>query len=186
MPRKWGYGYSDFRYIAAVHRLFGKIPLQTYPHYTLRQLFSYMFLRKITLVPILDYVDYQKESAMQTIQKQLGWVYYGGKHYESIYTRFFQSYILPIKFNIDKRRAHYANLLLSGQMTRQEALSALDEPAHHVQGLKDDRSYVIKKLGLNEVEFDAILTTAPQTFLSYPNSFKIIERAKLLINFFRN
>lgn len=185
MPRKWGYGYSDFRYINAVHRQFGKVPLKTYPHYSLPQLFGYMFLRKIQLVPILDYIDYQKESAMQTIQDQLGWVYYGGKHYESIYTRFYQSYILPRKFNIDKRRAHYANLVLSGQLTRDGALSALEAPVYHKQGLADDRSYAIKKLGLSESEFDAIMAAPTKTFLDYPNSFQRIERAKSVVTFLR-
>ena len=186
MPRKWGYGYSDFRYISAVHRQFGKLPLKTYPHYSLSRLFSYMFLRKIQLVPILDYIDYKKESAMQIIQDKLGWVNYGGKHYESIYTRFFQSYVLPRKFNIDKRRAHYANLTLSGQMSRPEALLAIEAPVYHAQGLLDDRSYAIKKLGLSEAEFDAIMALPAKTFLDYPNSFLRLERAKKVLARFRS
>ena len=181
MPRKWGYGYSDFRYISAVHRQFGNAPLRTFPRYTLRQLFVYMYLRKIELVPILDFIDYRKESAMQTIQNKLGWVYYGGKHYESIYTRFFQSYVLPRKFNIDKRRAHYANLALSEQMGRDEALRALEEPIYNAQGQQDDRSYAIKKLGLGEAEFEAIMALPPKTFLDYPNSHERIERAKAIL-----
>ncbi|MBS3962525.1 MAG: N-acetyl sugar amidotransferase [Sandarakinorhabdus sp.] len=185
MPRKWGYGYSDFRYISAVHRQFGKVPLKTYPYYSLQQLFSYMFVRKIKLVPILDYFDYLKEDAMQTIQNELGWVYYGGKHYESIYTRFYQSYVLPRKFNIDKRRAHYANLVLSDQMERKAALEALEAPVYYEQGLIDDRSYAIKKLGLSEADFDAIMTAPLKTFLDYPNSFKIIENAKSIVRFLR-
>lgn len=185
MPRKWGYGYSDFRYISAVHRQFGKVPLKTYPHYSLPQLFGYMFVRKIKLVPILDYIDYQKDDAMQTIQNELGWVYYGGKHYESIYTRFYQSYILPLKFNIDKRRAHYANLVLSGQMERKAALTALEAPVYHEQGLADDRAYAIKKLGLSEADFDHIMTSQIKTFLDYPNSFNRIERAKTILKLLR-
>jgi N-acetyl sugar amidotransferase len=185
MPRKWGYGYSDFRYISAVHRQFGKVPLKTYPHYSLPQLFGYMFVRKIKLVPILDYIDYQKDDAMQTIQDKLGWVYYGGKHYESIYTRFYQSYILPLKFNIDKRRAHYANLVLSGQMERETALASLEAPVYHEQGLVDDRTYAIKKLGLSEAEFEAIMSALTKNFLDYPNSFQRIEKAKRVVNLIR-
>jgi N-acetyl sugar amidotransferase len=181
MPRKWGYGYADFRYIRAVHRQFGKVPLKTYPHYSLPQLFSYMFLRKIQLVPILDYVDYQKSQAMELIEGKLGWVNYGGKHYESIYTRFFQSYILPRKFNIDKRRAHYANLVLSGQKTREQALQAMEQPVYHPQGLQDDRSYAIKKFGLTEGEFDSIMQAQPKTYEDYPNSLGLIERAKKIL-----
>ena len=181
MPLKWGYGYSDFRYISAVHHQFGSVPLRTFPHYSLTALFSYMFLRKIQLVPILDLVDYRKEEAMKTIQDDLGWVYYGGKHYESIYTRFYQAYVLPRKFNIDKRRAHYSNLVLSGQMTRDGALALLDEPIYPAKGLAEDRTYVIKKLGLDEAEFDTILSLPAKTFLDYPNSYARIETAKKVL-----
>ena len=186
MPLKWGYGYSDFRYIKAVHRHFGREALKTYPHYSLPQLFSYMFLRNIKFIPILDYVEYQKDSAMQIIQNQLDWSYYGGKHYESIYTRFYQSFILPRKFNIDKRRAHYSNLVLSGQMDRGDALAMLKTPAYHEQGIVDDRSYVIKKLGLSENDFTTIMATPLKTFLDYPNNFYITEKAKSVINFYKN
>ena len=161
------------------------MPLKTFPHYTLPQLFGYMALRRIRLVPILDYIDYRKEEAMTQIQNDLGWVYYGGKHYESIYTRFYQSYVLPRKFNIDKRRAHYSNLVLSGQMTRDEALSLMEEPIYPDKGLADDREYVIKKLGLSESEFEAIMAAPPKTFMDYPNSYARIEWAKAVLARFR-
>lgn len=181
MPLKWGYGYSDYRYISSVHRQFGSLPLRTYPHYSLAQLFGYMFVRKIQLVPILDFIDYRKEMAMQTIQNELGWVYYGGKHYESIYTRFYQSYVLPRKFGIDKRRAHYSNLVMSGQLSRAQALALLDEPVYPEQGLADDRRYVIKKLGLDESEFEAIMALPTKTFFDYPNNYGRIETAKRVV-----
>lgn len=182
LPLKWGYGYADFRYIAAVHKKFGRIPLKTYPHYSLSKLFEYMYVRRIKMVSILDFVDFQKESAMSLIQEKLGWVYYGGKHYESIYTRFFQSYILPRKFNIDKRKAHYSNLVMSGQLTRDAALSMMQEPVYPENLLVEDRTYVIKKLGIAEGEFDAIMAAPPKLFTEYPNSFDRIEVAKKVIN----
>ncbi len=185
MPLKWGYGYSDYRYIQAVHARFGNVPLKTFPHYSLPQLFGYMALRRIRLVPILDYIDYRKEEAMSRIQNDLGWVYYGGKHYESIYTRFYQSYVLPRKFKIDKRRAHYSNLVLSGQMTREKALSLMEEPVYPDKGLADDREYVIKKLGLSESEFEGIMAAPPKTFMDYPNSYARIEWAKAVLARFR-
>lgn len=181
MPLKWGYGYSDFRYISAVHARFGKVPLRTYPRYTLAQLFRYMFVQRIRVVPILDYTDYRRETAMQRIESDLGWVYYGGKHYESIYTRFFQSFILPRKFNIDKRRAHYSNLVLSGQMTRAQACEKLLEPVYPAQGLEEDRKYAIKKLALSESEFQDIMSLPQRTFFDYPNSFRRVEIAKKLL-----
>ena len=181
MPLKWGYGYSDYRYLSAVHKQFGTVPLTTYPHYSLARLFAYMFLRKIKLVPILDYVDYRKEAAMETIQQELGWVYYGGKHYESIYTRFYQSFVLPRKFDIDKRRAHYSNLVMSGQIGRVRALEMISEPIYPERGLNDDRVYVVKKFGLTDCEFDAILALPTKTFQDYPNSYVRLERAKAVL-----
>jgi len=184
MPLKWGYGYSDLRYIRPVHRKFGTLPLKTLPRYSLPQLFAYMFVRKIRMTPILDYVDYQKEAAMQKIQTALGWVYYGGKHYESIYTRFFQSYVLPRKFNIDKRRAHYSNLVLSGQLQRPVALRMMQEPVYSESGLKEDRAYAIKKLGVTDEQFAAIMALPTRTFLDYENSYGRIEMAKKILQRF--
>ena len=117
LPEKWGYGYFDWSYVKDVHRRFGSARLSTYPHFSLLELFYYVFVRRIRMVSILNFIDYNKQQAMEVLQNQLGWVYYGGKHYESIYTRFYQAYLLPTKFDIDKRKAHYSNLILSGQMT---------------------------------------------------------------------
>lgn len=181
MPRKWGYGYADFRYISAVQKRFGKKTLQTYPHYSLVQLAEYMYARQIKLVSILDYVDYNKAAAMKIIKDGLDWTYYGGKHYESIYTRFYQSYILPRKFNIDKRRAHLSNLVMSNQISREEAFRALAEPIYHEEGIRDDLAYAIKKLGLTVPEFDDIMALPPRTFMDYPNSYARLEFAKSLL-----
>lgn len=181
MPLKWGYGYSDYKYIRSVHNMFGKTRLRTYPHYTLTELFYYTFIKKIKLIPILDYIDYQKDQAMSLIQDKLGWIYYGGKHYESIYTRFYQSYILPQKFNIDKRRAHYSNLVLSGQMSRENAYQQMAAPIRSREELDEDRDYVIKKLGITPTEFERIINLPPKTFFDYPNSYSRIEQAKKIL-----
>jgi N-acetyl sugar amidotransferase len=186
MPIKWGYGYSDFRYIKAVEERFGSKKLRSYPHYTLPKLADYMFLRKIRIVPILDYVDYRKEEAMKRIENDLGWTYYGGKHYESIYTRFYQAYVLPKKFGIDKRRAHNANLVLSGQMSRETALAGLQAPPAPEDLMREDMEYVCKKLGLSRVEFDALMALPARTFLDYPNSYTRLEQAKKVLRFLRD
>lgn len=180
MPVKWGYGYADLKYIRNVHRAFGSGHLRSYPSYTLLRLFEYLVLRRIRLVSILDYVDYRKAVAMREIGEDLGWIYYGGKHYESVYTRFYQAYVLPRKFKIDKRRAHYSNLVLSGQMARNEALALLEEPIYPEKALKEDREYVIKKLGLKEVEFESIMRSRPSTFLDYPTNYLVLESLKKL------
>ena len=182
LPVKWGYGYFDFRYIKDVHRRFGQRPLRTYPHFSLFRLFWYLFRKRIRSVSILNYIHYDKAAAMALIQGDLGWKYYGGKHYESIYTRFYQAYVLPRKFDIDKRKAHYSNLVCSGQLTREKALEMLAEPVCPEGMLAEDRDYVIKKLSLTESEFEALLAIPARTFLDYRTSYRLFELAKRVVN----
>lgn len=182
LPEKWGYGYFDWRYVKDVHDRFGTSRLSSYPHFSLLKLAYYVFARRVRLVSILNFIQYEKKEAMDVLQNELGWVYYGGKHYESIYTRFYQAYYLPKKFGIDKRRAHYANLVLSGQMTRDEALEGLKQPTYDEKLLEEDRQYALKKLVLSEAEFDAILRSPNHTFEDYRNSHRLFERAKALVN----
>lgn len=182
LPEKWGYGYFDWRYIKDVHRRFGSVKLTNYPHFSLAKLGYYVFVKKIRMISILNYVEYEKDRAMDVLQNDLGWIYYGGKHYESIYTRFYQAYILPRKFNIDKRKAHYSNLVLSRQMTRGEALEKLKEPVYPEHLLQEDREYTIKKLGFSEQDFENIMRAPAKTFEDYKTSHKIFERAKKIVN----
>lgn len=181
LPKKWGYGYFDWRYICDVHRRFGTSKLSTYPHFSLLELLGYRFAKRIQLVPILNYIIYNKQAAIQLLQDKLGWVYYGGKHYESIYTRFFQAYVLPRKFNIDKRKAHNSSLILSGQMSREQALASLQEPVYPNKLLLEDRDYAVKKLGLTADEFAAIMAAPCKTYLDYRTSDRFFELAKRLL-----
>lgn len=182
LPEKWGYGYFDWAYVKDVHKRFGTSRLASYPHFSLAKLAYYIFLRKIRLVSILNFIDYDKKVAMDVLQNELGWVYYGGKHYESIYTRFYQAYLLPRKFDIDKRKAHYSNLVLSGQMTREQALTAMQEPVYPENLLVEDRDYVTKKLGLKADELAAIVASPNKTFEDYKTSHSLFETAKRVVN----
>jgi N-acetyl sugar amidotransferase len=185
LPEKWGYGYFDWTYVKHVHRRFGTTRLSTYPHFSLLRLFYYIFIRRIRMVSILNFIDYDKKQAMDVLQNTLGWVYYGGKHYESIYTRFYQAYVLPRKFNIDKRKAHYSNLILSGQMSRDQALQAMQLPVYPAELLEADREYAIKKLELTSAGFDAIMASPNKTFLDYRTSHASFEKAKKIVNMTR-
>lgn len=182
LPEKWGYGYFDWRYVKDVHRRFGTRRLSTYPHFSLPRLAWYVFARRIRMVSILNYIDYDKADAMALLQDKLGWVYYGGKHYESIYTRFYQAYVLPRKFNIDKRKAHLSSLVLSGQITRDAALAAMAEPVYPEALLAEDREYSVKKLELDSAGFEALMAQPTRTFLDYRTSRKVFEWAKKVVN----
>jgi N-acetyl sugar amidotransferase len=181
----WSYGHSDWRYIRAVHRQFGTAKLRTYPHFSLADLAWFNGVRGIRTVSILNYLDYQKSEAMKALQEQLGWVYYGGKHYESVYTRFWQGYVLPRKFGIDKRVAHLSDLINAGQMTREQALAEMESEPYPSALAEQDRRYVIKKLAVSEAEFERLMALPRRTFRDYPNNFARIERLKRLANLLR-
>ena len=170
LPATWTYGVLDWRYIKAVHKRFGSVPLHNFPHCPLRRWLYHNSVKKIRSVRILDYLPFVKQDAMRVLQEEFGWQYYGGKHYESIYTRFFQGYILPRKFNIDKRKAHLSTLICSGQITRAQALAEMQNDPYPLKMQQEDREYVIKKLGLDDSDFDSIMALPVRTHAAYPTS----------------
>ena len=167
LPRAWSQGHSDWKYIRGLHQQFGSRPLKTFPHYDFLTFYRRMFTQK--RVEILNYVGYNKTEALGVLQNELGWRYYGGKHYESIYTRFYQGYILPQKFGFDKRRSHLSSLICSGEITREKALEELQIPTYSPSMQEEDREYVAKKLGFSEEEFNAMMNAPKKTYWDYPS-----------------
>src|SRR5262249_20083534 len=116
--------------------------------------------------------------AMKLLQRELGWEPYGGKHYESVYTKFYQGFVLPQKFGFDKRRSHLSCLILDGKVTRAEALAQLEQPAIDPEELRRDRVFVAKKLGLTDVELDEIMALPPKAFWDYPSYERDLQRTR--------
>lgn len=171
-----GWTYMDGRYIASVHKKFGRIPLKTFPNFTLSHLFYYTFIKPIKVIPILNYISYVKKEAGEILTKELGWRYYGGHHHESIYTRFFQSYYLPKKFNIDKRKRELSARVRVGKMKREEALQKIkNTPYEFEQEIVD---YTISKLRLTKKEFAKILSAKNKTFRDYPTYYPFMKMLK--------
>lgn len=173
LPRAWSQGHFDWKYIRSVNQLFGRGRLKTFPH--IGFFTYYRRLLSHRRVDILNYIDFNKTEAMKILEQELGWRYYGGKHYESIYTRFYQGYILPTKFGYDKRRSHLSSLICSGETTRDAALKELDKPTYQPTMQEEDREYVVKKLGLTDDEFESILNAPKKTFWDYPSYGRVIE-----------
>lgn len=170
VPAGWSHGHADWKYIRELNRLLGAGALKTYPRFTLfDQRVRIPWIDRLQRLSWLNYVDYDKASAMKAIRDELGWEYYGGKHYESIYTRFYQGYILKEKFGFDKRKSHLSCLVNAGGLTREEALRELDKPAIEPAQLQEDRLFVIKKLRVSEREFDEIMAAPAKTFWDYPS-----------------
>ncbi len=185
MPRGWTYGAYDWHYIHSIHKRFRTRPLQDFPHFSLAdRLLNFGFYR-LRVVFLLNMVDYKKQETMSIIKNELGWQDYGVKHGESIYTRYYQSYILPNKFGIDKRKAHLSCLVISGQLKREVALEMLKSDPYPSNVMESDQEYVIKKLGLTGELFQKIMENPPKTFRDYPNQNALIQNLGLLIRFGR-
>ncbi len=169
MPLAWSCGHQDWKYIRSIHGRFGSIPLRTFPHRPLRAMFADHFIHGIRWIPFLDFMDYRKQAAKDLLARELGWEDYAAKHYESFYTYFYQSYLLPVKFGFDKRRAHLSSLICSGQLDRQQALAELERPAYNPANLESDKTFLAGKLGINVDDFNAILAAPPLRFWDYPS-----------------
>ncbi len=178
LPRTWSQGHMDWAYIKKVNRLFGERNLKDYPHYTIWRLMYYNRIVQQKLFNILNFIDYDKEAAKKLLLNELGWRDYGGKHHESIYTRIFQTYILPVKFGFDKRKAHYSSLILAGQMTRDEAIELLKSPLYNTDTIEQDIEYLVKKFQISRKEFDDIMAAPPRKYEDI--SPKLPKKIKLL------
>ncbi len=171
VPRDWTY--FDGRYIRAVHKQFSGSARTGIPNLSLPTLVWYMFGRRIQLLPFLNFMEYDKKSAAAVIAQEVGWQDYGGHHHESVYTHFFQSYLLPRKFGIDKRKLGLAARIRSGRITREEALAILAGSPYPENA--DIVEYTRRKLELSEEEFAAIMAAPVKTFHDYPTHFPLLR-----------
>jgi N-acetyl sugar amidotransferase len=176
LPSHWIWSKSDHENIKDIHKKFGKVPLKTYPLFTARQKRFDLVRKGIETVTLLNYLPYNKAEVKATITAELNWRDYGGKHYESIFTRFYQGYILPVKFGIDKRKAHLSNLIFSGQITKEQALEELKSPAYDPVQLKEDYEFVLKKFDLSEAEFEKIMAAPRKEHTDYKTEMSIYEK----------
>ena len=167
--KAWSHGHSDWRYIKSVHEKFSNKKLKSYPHYGFLDLVYYKIIKQQKSFKILNFIYYNKAEAIKELEINFDWKYYGGKHYESIYTRFYQGYYLPTKFGFDKRRSHLSSQILNGHVSREEALKELLFDAYNPNDYQQDRIYVLKKLKLDENEFNSIIESKNKCFNDYPS-----------------
>jgi N-acetyl sugar amidotransferase len=175
-PLEWHYHASDLRQLEDIHRRFGTAPLKSFPRADIfKYKLYYRFLKGVRVVKPLNCVPFHKESAMQELVDRFGWQKYAHKHYESRFTRFYEGYWLPKKFGYDKRRAHFSSLILTGQLSREEALKKIAVPAYDDESVKNDFLYVATKLGITVEELQALMNGPNKTFRDYKSSFGLIE-----------
>jgi hypothetical protein len=172
MPPDWNHFKFDARNIRKIHKKYGSIPIKTHPLFSVVDHLKYQYIYKIKWVSFLDYFPYNRTAAVKLLQNECGYKPYPYKHYESVFTRFYQGHILPKKFGYDKRRVHLSTLIISGQMTRDEAIKLLGgSPYPDPKQEERDRLFVMKKLGFNENDFNLYMN-APQIPHEYYGSEK--------------
>lgn len=162
MPPGWNHYKRDVYNIRQIHKRFGSVPIKTHLLYSTMDSWRYKFIHQIKGISFLDYFPYNKFEALGVLEEEFGYEPYPYKHYESVFTRFYQGYILPRKFGYDKRRLHLSTLVISGQIKREEAIKLLeDSPYPDPEEEEQDRSFVIKRLGFSEESFNHYMS-APE------------------------
>lgn len=180
MPKSWNFNKLDHINIRAIHKQFGTIPLKTFPMMDTKMKRWDMKKHALEGISLLHYTRYNKEEAKEKIKKEFDWKDYGNKHYESIWTRFYQGYILPVKFHIDKRKPHLSDLIFGGQMTKEAALSELEKPPYVPEVLESDKKIVFDRLGLDEDSFQKIMKTPQRSHYDFDYEMPLDKRYPLL------
>lgn len=170
MPVGWNHYKFDYLNVLSIHHTFGTQKALSFPLLDTYRYELYRFRNNIRVVdPLLYLPDFNIESARARLAVELGWIDYGQKHSESLFTKFYQRHILPVKFGADKRKSHYSTQVMTGQMTRREALEKLQKPSYDPEELKRDKAYVLKKLGLTEGEFEELMALPIRSHTDFPS-----------------
>ena len=183
-PTSWHWSAMDADNLHAIHNKFGTKKLKNYKTIGFYELyFYYPFIKKMKTIRPLNFMPYIKSEALEELKEKVGYKEYARKHGESLFTKFFQNYWLPMKFGYDKRKPHLSSLIVSGQMTREEALIEAGRPLYDEKELKDDKEYIAKKLGVSDAEFEKILQVRPHDYSDFSNMEKKYKRMKKVQSF---
>jgi N-acetyl sugar amidotransferase len=178
LPNAWVF--KNASNLKDIHQKHGTIPLKSYPLMSPVRRRIVARSNPFTSWPLLNYVPYEKNEVKEMIKKELEWRDYGGKHYESVFTRFYQGYILPQKFKVDKRKAHLSNLIFSGQLTKEVAIEELKKPIYPAEIFNEDYEFVLKKFGYTDEQFQNYINTPPVPHSNYETSISIFDEIAFL------
>ncbi len=175
-PLEWAYHASDVRHIKDIHNKFGEVKLHNFP---LCDIFTYKiyfrFFKNLKVLQPLNYVEYNKKNAMEQLKNLYGWMKYEHKHYESRFTKFYEGYWLLKKFGYDKRKAHFSSLILTNQMTREEAMEKLDYYPIADDEINNEFNFISQKLDISESKLKLIMQEKNKSFKDYKSSYFIIQ-----------
>jgi N-acetyl sugar amidotransferase len=182
LPKFWHYNAKDLRYFKHICANFGPVKLHSFPTFGFVKEAYYKLFKGIKMIYFLNYLSFDKTESISLLKEKLDWKEYGGKHYESKYTGFIQSYYLYNKFNIDYRRATLSSQICAGTIRRDEALDILKNKPYVEDRVLVEMKYIAKKLDFTDEKFNALLLDKPRWYTSFPNDEK---RLNYIYNLYR-
>lgn len=169
-PTSWHGAAMDSINLKAIHKKYGNKPLKSYKTISFFEYyFWFPFIKKMQTYRPLNYMPYNKNDAIKEMEGKIGWVSYGRKHGESLFTKLFQNYYLPVRYGYDKRKPHLSSLIVSGQMTREQALAELAKPLYDQDELEVDINYFCKKLRITRSQFQEFMTMPLREYSEFDN-----------------
>jgi hypothetical protein len=179
------YNAMDATNLNAIHRQYGTRRLKTFSTISFFKYYIwYPFVKGMRVVRPLNFIPYNKEKAIAELEATMGWCFYGRKHGESHFTKLFQNYYLPMKFGYDKRRAHLSSLIVSGQMSREEALYRLQEPLYDQDELATDIAFFCNKMQISRADFDVLMAASIHHHSDFPNQERYFHYMKYMQQLF--
>lgn len=175
-PLEWMYYQSDSVQLRDIHRKFGTVPLRKYPVTSILWHKIWLpYVRGIKVIRPLNYVAYVKHEAMELLIERFGWQPYPQKHFESRFTRFYESYWLPERFGYDVRKVQYSSLILTDQISRPEAIAKLSEPSYDKETIAHDIEFIAAKLNITPEELNALMSLPKKTYRDYASQRQIYD-----------
>lgn len=176
-PNEWVH-VNDIAQIKDIHRKFGQLPLNKFPFCGMfKYRLFYRYIKGMKIIQPLNLIPYIKEDAINTLHERFGWERYQNKHFENLFTRFYEGYWLPKKFGYDKRRAHFSSLILTGQLKREDALEILEQPPYPLADAMKDMELIANKLGITKSEFEEMMNGPNKTYRNYQSGLAPINLA---------
>lgn len=172
---------NDYISLKYINKTYGSGSIKSIPTLSAERRYFYELNFKLYPIDLLNKIDYSKSLAINVLREKYDWEYYGGKHHETVFTRWYQACYLPLIYGIDKRRAHLSNLILNKEISREEALEVLKEPPYPYQNQLDDCVYVAKKWGFTESEFLSVLFDTKREISSFPKESDFIPKMVRII-----
>lgn len=184
-PMRYYYYGTDMSQINDIRKRFGTVDMQSYPFSSIFRHKIYLkYIRGINVVKPLNFMPYFKEEALALLEKEYGWKPYPQKHFESRFTRFFEGYWLPKRFGFDPRRVMFSSLILTGQMTREDALEKLKKPAYNPETIDNDFNYIATKLGISREELQGYFKMPKKFYWDYKNQQNLFRFGAMVLHWF--